>query len=141
VAGEVLRVPEQHFVIAERTKRLILVADDDPVILRVLQVALSNAGFDVLLAPDGEEATRIWREAGPDLIVTDIHMPKKSGLLLIQDLQANGSSTPVIAMTDGGPTGNLKLLGLAKMFGSVRTMPKPYSLDEMVKAVSQELSR
>jgi CheY-like chemotaxis protein len=128
-------------VIAERAKRLILVVDDDSVIRRTLQVALNNAGYDVLQASDGEEATRLWQDSGPDLILTDIHMPRKSGLLLIEDLQTHGSSTPVIAMTDGGPSGNLNLLGVAKLLGSVRAVPKPYSLDEMLQAVNQELSR
>lgn len=141
MAGRAEQVQAAHFEIAARTKRLILVVDDDPVIRRTLYIALTNAGYDVLQAQDGEEATRLWLETGPDLILTDIHMPRKSGLLLIQDLQAHGSSTPVIAMTDGGPTANRKLLGVAKLLGSVRTMPKPYSLDEMVKAVQQELSR
>jgi DNA-binding response OmpR family regulator len=66
-------------------------------------------------------------------------MPKKSGLLLIQDLQAYSSSTPVIAMTDGGPAGQLNLLGLAGLLGAVRTIPKPFSLEGMLKAVEQEL--
>jgi DNA-binding response OmpR family regulator len=83
----------------------------------------------------------LWQEKGPDLIVTDIHMPRKSGLLLIHDLRTHGSPTPIIAMSDGGPAGNLNLLGLVTLLGSVRTVPKPYTLDEMVKAVNQELSR
>jgi DNA-binding response OmpR family regulator len=68
-------------------------------------------------------------------------MPKKSGLLLIQDVRAISASTPVIAMTDGGPASQFNLLGLAELLGAVRTIPKPFTLDEMVKAVNQELSR
>lgn len=130
-------VPAAHFEIVERSKRLILVVDDDPSIRRSLQIALTNAGYDVLQARDGEEASRLWLETGPDLIVTDIHMPNKSGLLLLEDLQTHGSATPVIAMTDGGPAANLSLLGIAKMLGSIRTIAKPYSLDDMLKAVNQ----
>jgi DNA-binding response OmpR family regulator len=141
IAGRIQQAPIAHFEITERAKQLIMVVDDDAVIRRTLQIALSNAGYDVLQAGDGEEATRLWDEVGPDLILTDIHMPRKSGLLLIQDLQTHGSSTPIIAMTDGGPTGNLTLLGMAKLLGSVRTMAKPYTLDDMVNAVNQELSR
>jgi hypothetical protein len=63
------------------------VVDDDPSIRRTLQIALSNAGYEVLQAQDGEEAIRLWHETGPDLILTDIHMPRKSGLLLIEELQ------------------------------------------------------
>jgi DNA-binding response OmpR family regulator len=68
-------------------------------------------------------------------------MPKKSGLLLIEELQASSTSTRVIAMTDGGPARDFKLLGLAGLLGAVRAITKPFTLDEMVKAVDQELSR
>jgi DNA-binding response OmpR family regulator len=95
----------------------------------------------VLQARDGDEATRLWHEAGPDLVIADIHMPKKSGLLLIQDLQAHSSSTRVIVMTDGGPARKFNLLGLAEVLGAARTITKPFTLDEMMEAVNQELSR
>jgi CheY-like chemotaxis protein len=135
------RVEAAHFEIVERTKQRILVVDDDPGIRQTLQVALSNAGYEVLQARDGDEATRLWHEAGPDLVITDIHMPRKSGLLLIEDLRANGSVTPIIAMTDGGPARNLNLLGVAALLGSLRTVVKPFTLDEMVKAVAEEMRR
>jgi CheY-like chemotaxis protein len=139
--GGVQRVQAAHFEIAERAKQLILVVDDDPGIRQTLQVVLGNTGYDVLQARDGEEATRLWHESGPDLVITDIHMPKKSGLLFIQDLETYGSSTPIIAMTDGGPAGNFNLLRLAGLLGSVRTIAKPFTLDDMVKVVNQELGR
>ena len=135
------QVQAAHFEIAERTKRRILVVDDDASIRQTVQIALTNAGYDVLQARDGEEATRLWHETGPDLVIADIHMPKKSGLLLIEDLRAHGASTAVIAMTDGGPAGQLNLLGLAKVLGAVRTIAKPFTLDQMVRAVNQELGR
>jgi DNA-binding response OmpR family regulator len=141
VAGGAQRVPAAHFEIVERSKRRILVVDDDHSIRQTLQIALGNAGYEVLQAGDGEEATRLWHETGPDLVIADIHMPKKSGLLLIQDLRANSASTPVIAMTDGGPASQFNLLGLAELLGAVRTIPKPFTLDAMVKAVNEELRR
>jgi CheY-like chemotaxis protein len=141
LAGTAERVQGAHFEIAERSRRRILVVDDDPSFRQTLQIALSNAGYEVLQAQDGEHATRLWHESGPDLVITDIHMPKKSGLLLIEDVQAHSSSTPVIAMTDGGPTGQLNLLGLAGVLGAVRAIPKPFSLEEMLRVVEQELAR
>jgi CheY-like chemotaxis protein len=141
LAGKAERVPSQHFEIVERAMRRILIADDDPGIRKTLEIALSNAGYEVRQAQDGDEATRIWHEQGPDLLITDIHMPKKSGLLLIEELQASGTSTRVIVMTDGGPASDFKLLGLAGLLGAVRAIPKPFTLDQMVKAVDEELSR
>ena len=141
LAGKAERVPSQHFEIVERAKPRILVVDDDPGIRRTLEIALGNAGYEVRQAQDGDEATRIWHEQGPDLLITDIHMPKKSGLLLIEELQASSTSTRVIVMTDGGPARDFNLLGLAGLLGAVRAIAKPFTLDEMVKAVDQELSR
>jgi DNA-binding response OmpR family regulator len=125
----------------ERTTRRILVVDDDPGIRRTLQVALSKSGYEVLQAQDGEEATHVWHEAAPDLVITDIHMPRRSGLLLIQDLRDHNSSTPIIVMTDGGPAADFNLLRLAHLLGAVRTIAKPFMLDDMLQAVNQELSR
>jgi CheY-like chemotaxis protein len=141
LAGKVQQVEAAHFEIVERTKPRVLVVDDVAAIRQTLHIALNKAGFEVLQAGDGEEASRLWRDKGPDLVITDIHMPRKSGLLLIQELQAQSPSTPVIAMTDGGPTLNLSLLGLAEMLGSVRTVAKPFTLDEMVKLAQDSLSR
>jgi two-component system, chemotaxis family, chemotaxis protein CheY len=140
LAGGAQGVRSEHFEIAERSKRRILVVDDDHSIRQTLQIALSNAGYEVLQAREGGEAIHVWHEMGPDLVITDIHMPNKSGLLLLEELQAHGASTPVIAMTDGGPASQFNLLGLATLLGAVRTVSKPFTLDEMVKTVNQELS-
>jgi DNA-binding response OmpR family regulator len=134
-------VNAQHFEIVERPTPRILIVDDEAGIRRSLQAALTKAGYEVIQARDGEEAILLWREQGPDLLIADIHMPWKSGLLLIEDLQAHSSSTRVIAMTDGGPAKDFNLLGIATMLGAVRTIPKPYGLEEIVTAVNQELSR
>ncbi|HEU4680117.1 MAG TPA: response regulator [Gemmatimonadales bacterium] len=141
LAGSPERVWSPHFEMVERFKRRILVVDDDHSIRQTLQIALNNAGYEVLQARDGEEATRLWHETGPDLVIADIHMPRKSGLLLIEDLQAHSTSTRVIAMTDGGPASRFDLLGLAKLLGAVRTIAKPFSLEEMLAIVQQELDR
>jgi two-component system chemotaxis response regulator CheY len=122
-------------------KRRILVADDDPGIRRTLQIGLEKAGYEVIEARDGEEATRLWREDGVDLIIADIYMPNKSGLQLIMDLRAHNSTIPVIAMSDGGRNQNLNPLIYSEVLGSVRTIGKPFSLEDMVAMVKQELDK
>jgi DNA-binding response OmpR family regulator len=69
-------------------KRRILVADDDLGIRRTLQIGLEKAGYEVIETRDGEEATRLWREDGVELIIADIYMPNKSSLQLIMELRA-----------------------------------------------------
>jgi CheY-like chemotaxis protein len=140
-AGQAQQVAAEDFEIVERDGPRILVVDDDPAIRQTLHIALKNAGYDVYLARDGEEGTRVWREAGPDLVIADIHMPRKSGLLLTQELQENGSSARVIAMTDGGPARQFNLLGLSDLLGAARKVAKPFTLKGMLKAVEEELSR
>ena len=122
-------------------KRRILVADDDPSIRRTLQIGLEKAGYEVLEARDGEEAARLWRENGVDLIIADIYMPNKSGLQLIMELRAHNSTIPVIAMSDGGRNKNLNPMIYSEVLGSVRTIAKPFSLEGMVAMVKEALAK
>jgi two-component system chemotaxis response regulator CheY len=122
-------------------KRRILVADDDPGIRRTLQIGLGKAGYEVIEAQDGEEAARLWRENGVDLIIADIYMPNKSGLQLIMELRSHNSTIPVIAMSDGGRNKNLNPLTYSEVLGSVRTIAKPFSLEDMVAMVKEELGQ
>lgn len=122
------------------TKRRVLVVDDDPSICRTLQLGLTKAGYDVIEARDGEEATRLWRETGADLVSADIHMPRKSGLEVLVDLRAQSPSTPVIVMTDGGRSSNFNPLSYSELLGAVRTIAKPFTIDQMVETVAQELN-
>ena len=69
-------VVEYHAPMAGRT---ILVADDDPVILGLLEVNFEMEGFDVVTAEDGAVALEIARTTRPDVIVLDVMMPKMSG--------------------------------------------------------------
>jgi DNA-binding response OmpR family regulator len=122
-------------------KRRILVADDDPSIRRTLQIGLVKAGYEVIEARDGEEATLLWREDGVDLIIADIYMPNMSGLQLIMELRSRNSTIPVIAMSDGGRNQNLNPLIYSEVLGSVRTIAKPFSLEDMVAMVKEELGQ
>ena len=65
----------------------ILVADDESHILNVVSLKLSNAGYDVVTASDGQEAFELATAQRPDLIITDYHMPLLSGLELCQKLR------------------------------------------------------
>ena len=119
----------------------ILVVDDDPSICGMLQAGLGKAGYEVVVARDGEEASRIWREAKADLVIADIYMPHRSGLQLIMELKEQSPGTPIIAISDGGKTENLNPLRYAEVLGRVRTLAKPFSLDAMLALVKQELPR
>lgn len=119
----------------------ILVVEDDPSIRRVLRIALSQAGYQVIEAGDGHEAMRLWRDQRADLVITDLHMPNKNGLEVIMELRALSPSTPIVAMTGGGRSNDSELLGDARLLGAVRTVAKPFGLEAMLAVVQQELDR
>jgi DNA-binding response OmpR family regulator len=121
------------------TKKRILVADDDPGIRRTLQIGLTQAGYEVVEARDGDEAMRLWRDQGADLVISDIYMPDKEGLE-VRELRAESPSTPVIAMTDGGRSRNLDPLRHSETFGAARTIAKPFTLEEMLAIVKRVLA-
>jgi DNA-binding NtrC family response regulator len=121
-------------------KQRILVADDDPGICRTLQIGLTKAGYKVTEARDGEEATKLCQDPGADLVIVDIYMPKKGGLQVIRHLQAHSPSIPVIAMTNGGRSGNLNPLSYSEVLGAVRTIAKPFTLEDMLAVVKEALS-
>ena len=73
----------------------ILICDDDPVILRLLQVNLELEGYEVLLAHDGEEAYRVASKEVPDLIILDIMMPKMDGYQAVEALKENEDTAGV----------------------------------------------
>lgn len=80
----------------------ILIVDDDKLILESLAAMLRGAGHEVLQAGNGEEGVSLALEQHPDLVVTDVRMPVKDGLAMIDDLRADewGKTVPIIVLTN-----------------------------------------
>jgi CheY-like chemotaxis protein len=74
----------------------VLLADDDPAIVELTALRLHFAGFEVTTAVDGEDAWRTYLEHGCDLLLTDHHMPRLSGIELIARVRTHGDPLPVI---------------------------------------------
>jgi DNA-binding NtrC family response regulator len=121
-----------------RTQRIMIV-DDDAGIRRTLQILLSKAGYEIIPARDGSEAVRLWRDRGGDLVITDLHMPEKDGIETIIELLTHWPGTRIIAMSGGGQTKRLDLLGNLALLGSVLSIEKPFTLTEMLAMVSRAL--
>ena len=85
----------------ETKARKILIADDEPDILEILKYNLSNEGYEVITAKDGDEAIEKARRTQPDLIVLDVMMPKKTGVEVCQVLRAQAAfkETLIIFLT------------------------------------------
>ena len=118
-----------------------MIVDDDPGIRRSLDSLLTRAGYQVIQAADGTEAITLWRDQGADLVITDLHMPKKDGIQTIVELLTHTPGIPIIAMSGGGQTKRLDLLGNLALLGRILTIEKPFTLSEMMLVVGEALKK
>ena len=77
----------------------ILIVDDEPRILLLLQSLLKANGYDVETARDGDAAIEVVRKGGVDITVTDLRMTPMDGMTLFRELKAISPSMPVILLT------------------------------------------
>ena len=79
----------------------ILVVDDERHIVRLVEVNLARAGYDVVVAYDGVEALEVFQKQKPDMVVLDVMMPRMDGFEVLKKLQADPDSrdVPVIMLT------------------------------------------
>jgi DNA-binding response OmpR family regulator len=119
---------------------IVLVVEDDPVILRLLEVNFELEGFEVVLAHDGAEGIAAARAERPDIIISDIMMPKVSGLELVEALKADEAtaSIPIILLSAKAQTGDLKS-GMDA--GADDYITKPFEPLDLVDRVNALLSR
>jgi CheY-like chemotaxis protein len=84
------------------TKNIVLVAEDDPAIRKALAAKLADAGYELILAENGQEAFTLAEKQHPDLFVIDILMPVMHGLEMLQKVrnQEWGKQTPAIVLTN-----------------------------------------
>lgn len=118
----------------------VLVVEDDPVILRLLEVNFELEGFTVLLAHDGAEGIEVARAQKPDLVITDIMMPRTSGLELVTALKADDAtrSIPIILLSAKAQTQDLKV-GMDA--GADDYVTKPFEPLDLVDRVNALLAR
>jgi DNA-binding response OmpR family regulator len=118
----------------------VLVVEDDPVILRLLEVNFELEGFGVVLAHDGAEGIDAARAKKPDIIISDIMMPKMSGIELVQALRADAAtaSIPIILLSAKAQTGDLKS-GMDS--GADDYITKPFEPLDLIDRVNALLSR
>ena len=118
----------------------VLVVEDDPVILRLLEVNFELEGFRVLTAHDGAQGIEIVRAERPDVIISDIMMPKVSGLELVQAVRADVelAGTPIILLSAKAQSADLKA-GLDA--GADDYITKPFEPLDLVDRVNALLTR
>ena len=118
----------------------ILVADDEPNQVELLSFNLTQAGFEVLTAPDGGVALSLIETEQPDLAILDWMMPHMSGIELCRTLRSRqeSKSLPIIILSARGEEGD-RILGLDT--GADDYIAKPFSPRELVSRVKALLRR
>ena len=118
-------------------QRRILVVDDDPNILKVMQRGLGFEGYRVQVAASGEDALAAAREAEPDLIILDLMLPGVDGIDVCKRLRG-GLNTPILMLTARDAVRD-KIAGLEA--GADDYLAKPFVFDELVARVRALLRR
>ena len=114
----------------------ILIADDDPQILRALRITLSARGYEIVTASDGKEALRLAVDKHPDLIVLDLGMPGLTGIEVIEGVRG-WSQVPILVVS--GRSDSLDKVD-ALDAGADDYVTKPFAADELLARI-RALSR
>jgi PAS domain S-box-containing protein len=115
--------------------RTILLADDDPLQRKLAFLALTNAGFEVITAEDGEAALRLAAQKAPDAVVSDILMPRMDGFALCKAMRSHATlaSVPIVLVSAHYLEDEDR--DLAARFGASRYVSRAEGLDAIVRAV------
>ncbi|HEV2368355.1 MAG TPA: response regulator [Acidimicrobiales bacterium] len=118
----------------------ILVADDDPVIQKLLQVNFQMEGYEVVLAGDGLEAVEKAGQVSPDLIVLDVMMPRMNGLDAAERLKADPvtASIPIIILSAKAQEIDVKA---GRATGADDYMTKPFDPLELLDRAAALMGR
>lgn len=120
--------------------RTILVCDDDPLLIELMEFRLRAKGFDVAVARDGAEALQKAEEVRPAAVVLDAMMPRVDGFEVLSRLKANGAlaDIPVIMLTARKSENDI-VSALDK--GADDYLVKPFIPDELMARLSRLLAR
>lgn len=118
----------------------ILLVDDDPEIVQSIQTALADTGAEFDTAGDGNTALEKVAGSPPDLMILDVMMPERSGLLVLEKIRQSIKKTdpPKIIMITGNPGHRHRLY--AESLGVDLYLNKPFRIDRLVKSVKDLLT-
>lgn len=120
------------------SKQTILIADDELHLTHIVGLKLRQAGFEVLIANNGEEGLELAAQSKPDLVITDYQMPRVDGFEMCVQLYESPATaqTPVIMLT---ARGHKLAPGQLQQTNIQRLMEKPFSARELVGTVKELL--
>jgi putative nucleotidyltransferase with HDIG domain len=112
-------------------RKRVLIADDDPKVVELLRITLSNSGYEVISAQDGREALEVAGKQKPDLVILDVKMPKATGFEVCESLKGGDPEhCPQVILISGLADASTRLQGLKK--GADDFLTKPFSPQELL---------
>ncbi len=117
-------------------KQIFLIEDDEQFRGFVEQV-LTEEGYTVLLADDGQQGALMIEEHSPDLIITDLLMPHKDGVRLITETRASHPNIKIIAMSGGSSFFSPAFLEAADTLGAAHTLAKPFQGEQLIELIDK----
>jgi CheY-like chemotaxis protein len=123
---------------AVKARKKVLFVDDSPTIVEAAYDELTEQGYEVSVAYNGEEALNLLESDVPDIIILDMEMPVLKGYEVAEKIRANPklAKIPLIALTALSPAG---LGDKAKLFDAY--LVKPFGYPEMLKLVAKKIGQ
>ena len=118
-------------------QKTVLVIEDDREISSTVQSVLSAAGYRVLAASNGQDGRRMIQNNRPDLVLTDMMMPRMGGFPVLEFLSDMSDPPPVIMMTANEGS---RHKAYAEMLGVVDYLRKPFAMEVMLESVAKAIA-
>jgi DNA-binding response OmpR family regulator len=113
----------------------ILIAEDDPLVVSLLEKGLHDSGYSTLVADDGERAVRLGLTEDLDLVILDIGLPVHDGFEVLRQLRARRKTLPVVVLTGQSERDAAACLEA----GADDYMRKPFHFEELIARVRARL--
>ena len=120
-----------------RDRKRILLVDDDREIIESMRITLASAGYEVLVARDGNQGLALAEREDPDLVILDMMMPKRSGFLVLEKLRRTRPVPVRIIMVTANEGSRHK--AYAETLGVDDYIRKPFAMDRLLSSVERLL--
>ncbi|MCC2641960.1 MAG: Signal transduction response regulator, receiver domain [Nitrospira sp.] len=117
----------------------IFVMENDDAVRMMLRTGLTAAGYSVRDSTNGRLGINAFRKNPADLVITDIYMPERDGLEVIESLRRTHSGVKILAIS--GASGSMGYLKLAQSLGASAVLPKPFALSALLSIVAELLQQ
>jgi CheY-like chemotaxis protein len=120
---------------------LAVVIDDDAEVRCLVALMLARAGYEVAQAKNGEEGIELCSTLKPEVVVTDIFMPRRDGIDVLREVKTRAKQPRVVAISGGSPRLQVDFLNVAERMGADAVVPKPFTPTQLLQAVTGDPTR